>query len=107
MGSSGCAVQMAFLPPNTTTAVFIDNYHVNYGGPGVNLDTGAPSSTPYLYDGTDISVFGTEYDLTTNTLRPLRPLSNTFCSAGSFFADGTLANVAGAEPGPAGVAGKL
>ena len=105
VGSSGCAVQMIFVPPNTTTAVFIDNYHVNYGGPGVNLDNGAPSPNSYLYDGTDISVFGTEYNLATNGLRPLRPLSNTFCSAGSFFPDGTLANVAGAEPGPSGVAG--
>ena len=94
-----------FVPPNTTTAVFVDNYHVNYGGPGVNLDTGAPSPNSFLYDGTDISVFGTEYNLATNGLRPLRPLSNTFCSAGSFFPDGTLANVAGAEPGPSGVAG--
>ena len=37
-------------------------------------------------------------------MRRLRPLSNTFCSAGSFFADGTLANVAGAEAGLASVA---
>lgn len=95
-----------FLPPNTTAAVFIDNYHVNFGGPGFDLETGSPSPTSYLYDGTDISVFGTEYNLVTNALRPLRPLSNTFCSAGSFFADGTLANVAGAEPITKGVAGK-
>ena len=94
-----------FVPPNTTTAVFIDNVHLNFGGPGVDLNTGAPSSTSYLYDGTDIPVFGTEYNLATNGIRPLRPLSNTFCSAGSFFADGTLVNVAGAEPGPAGVGG--
>ena len=40
VGSSGCAVQMFFLPPNTTTAVFIDNYHGNYGVPGVDLNTG-------------------------------------------------------------------
>ena len=95
---------MTFLPPNTSTAVFIDNYHDNYGGPGVDLDTGKPSPTKYQYDGTSISVFGTEYDLNTNDLRKLRPLSNTFCSAGSYFPDGTLANVAGAEPGPSGVA---
>ena len=96
---------MVFLPPNTSTAVFIDNYHVNFGQSGVNLQTGAPSSTSYVYnDGSGLSVFGTEYNLNTNALRPLRPLSNTFCSAGSFFADGTLANVAGAEAGPTGVA---
>ena len=97
-----------FVPPNTTdaVAVFIDNYHVNFGGPGYHLDTGSPSSTSYQYDGTDTSVFGTEYNRVTNALRPLRPLSNTFCSAGSFFADGTLANVAGAEPAARGVAGK-
>ncbi|MCJ1474336.1 hypothetical protein MMC13_002994 [Lambiella insularis] len=105
IGSSGCAAQMVFVPPLTATVVFIDNYHANYGGPGVNLTTGAPSPTSYTYDdGSGLSVFGTEYDLLTNGLRPLRPLSNTFCSAGSFFADGTLLNVAGAEAGPAGVA---
>lgn len=105
VGSSGCASQMVFIPPNTTTVVFIDNYHANYGGPGVNLTDGTASPTPYLYDdGSGISVFGTEYDLETNNLRKLRPLSNTFCSAGAFFADGTLLNIAGAEAGPAGVA---
>lgn len=68
-----------------------------------NLNTSAPSSTSYAYDdGT--SVFSTEYSLQINGLRRLRPLSNTFCSAGSFFADGTLANVAGAEAGPTSVA---
>ena len=98
VGSSGCAAQMVFLPPKTTTAVFIDNYHENFGGPGFDINTGRPSTQSYRYDdGSGISVFGTEYDLLTNGLRPLKPLSNTFCSAGSFFADGTLANVAGAE----------
>lgn len=103
VGSSGCTVQMVFLPPNTTTAVFIDNYHENFGGPGVDLNTGKPSTTSYRYDD-GIFVFGTEYNIQTNGLRKLRPLSNTFCSAGSFFADGTLANIAGAEAGPNGVA---
>ncbi|KAL9117732.1 MAG: hypothetical protein Q9187_005730 [Circinaria calcarea] len=96
---------MVFIPPNTSTAVFIDNYHPNFGGPGVNLQTGAPSPTSYVYDdGSGLSVFGTEYNLNTNGLRKLRPQSNTFCSAGSFFSDGTLLNIAGAEPGPNGVA---
>ena len=98
IGSSGCAVQMVFLPPNTSTAVFLDNYHPNYGGPGVNLITGAPSAISYVYDGSSESVFGAEYDLQTNALRKLRPQSNTFCSAGSFYRDGTLVNIAGAEP---------
>lgn len=105
VGSSGCAAQMVFLPPNNTTAVFIDNYHENFGGPGVDLNTGKPLTTSYRYDdGSGLSVFGTEYNLQTNGLRKLRPLSNTFCSAGSFFSDGTLANIAGAEAGPNGVA---
>ena len=103
IGSSGCAAQMVFIPPNTTTALFIDNYHVNYGGPGVNLQNGAASPTSYVYEGTDESVFGTEYNLETNTLRAVRPLSNTFCSAGAFYKDGTLVNFAGAEAGPAGM----
>lgn len=88
---------MVFIPPNTTTAVFLDNYHPNFGGPGVDLRTGAHSPTSYVYPGTAESVFGTEYNLKTNTLRPLRPLSNTFCSAGAFYKDGTLVNLAGAE----------
>jgi len=104
VGSSGCASQMVFIPPNTTTVVFIDNYHANYGGPGVNLHNGAPSATSYLYPGTSISVFGAEYDLRFNSLRPLEPKSNTFCSAGAFYPDGTLVNIAGAEPDAAGIA---
>ena len=104
VGSSGCAAQMVFVPPNTTTAVFLDNYHLNYGGPGVNLQNGAHSATSYVYPGTDESVFGTEYDLETNTLRPVRPLSNTFCSAGTFYKDGTLVNLAGADNGTVDVA---
>ncbi len=94
---------MVFIPPNTTTVVFIDNYHANYGGPGVNLQNGAPSTTSYLYSGTSLSVFGTEYDLRYNSLRPVKPKSNTFCSAGAFYPDGTLVNIAGAEPDGAGV----
>ena len=97
IGSSGCAAQMVFIPPNTTTAIFLDNYHLNFGGPGVDLQTGAHSRTSYLYPGTAESVFGTEFDLQTKALRPLRPLSNTFCSAGAFYKDGTLVNLAGAE----------
>ena len=88
---------MVFIPPNTTTAVFLDNYHLNYGGPGVNLETGDHSAASYVYPGTDESVFGTEYDLESNTLRPVRPLSNTFCSAGALYKDGTLVNLAGAD----------
>jgi len=103
VGSSGCTAQMVFIPPYTDTAVFIDNYHYNAGGPGYNLATGTHSKTSYVYDGTDISVFGTEYNLTTNTLREVRPGSNTFCSAGAFFPNGTLLNMAGAEAGTTAV----
>ena len=89
---------MVFLAPYTKTAIFIDNYHPNFGATGVNLQTGAPGA-PYKYnDGSGLYVFGTEYNLLTNTVRALRPRSNTFCSAGAFFPDGTLVNAAGAEP---------
>ncbi|GME45103.1 putative glyoxal oxidase protein [Neofusicoccum parvum] len=98
VGSSGCTAQMLFIPPYTETAVFLDNYHANYGGPGVDLKTGAHSKDPYNYDDSDMAVFATEYDLRTNALRKLHPKSNTFCSAGSFFPDGTMVNFAGAEP---------
>jgi len=89
--------QMMFIPPFTNTAVIIDNYHANFGGPGYDIFTGAQSNVSFLYPGTNISVFGTEYDLATNTIRELHPVSNTFCSAGSFFPNGTLLNLAGAE----------
>lgn len=91
---------MVFIAPNTTSAVFLDNYHVNYGGPGVNLITGAHSPTSYVYKGTHESVFGTVYDLETNKLRAVHPMSNTFCSAGAFYKDGTMVNLAGAEAAP-------
>ncbi|KAI9847397.1 MAG: hypothetical protein M1837_002586 [Sclerophora amabilis] len=101
VGSSGCAAQMVFVPPYTSTVVFIDNYHDNYGGPGFNVGTGQHSATRYVDDDNpNIAVFGTEYNLETNELRKLQPLSNTFCSAGSFFPDGTLLNIAGAEGFP-------
>ena len=96
---------MVFVPPYTNTVVFLDNYHPNYGGPGYDIETGTPSKTSYVYDDEpQISVFGTELDLVTYHLRTLRPKSDTFCSAGSFYGDGTLLNVAGAEAGPSGVA---
>ncbi|OJD32181.1 galactose oxidase-like [Diplodia corticola] len=98
VGTSGCTAQMLFIPPYTETAVFLDNYHPNYGGPGANLATGAHSKNAYNYEGTNTAVFATEYDLKTNTLRKLHPKSNTFCSAGAFFPDGTMVNFAGAEP---------
>ena len=88
---------MVFIPANTTSAVFLDNYHVNYGGPGVILQTGQPSANSYVYVNSEESVFGTEYNFETNSLRTLRPESNTFCSAGAFYKDGTLVNFAGAE----------
>jgi hypothetical protein len=91
---------MVFIPPNTNTAVFIDNYHENFGGPGYNIKTGAHSANSYLYENSTISVFGTEYDLSTNKIRPIKPLSNTFCSAAAYFPDGTLLNIAGAEAAP-------
>ncbi|KAF2753346.1 DUF1929-domain-containing protein [Pseudovirgaria hyperparasitica] len=98
VGSSGCTPQMVFLQPYTDNAIFIDNFHANYGGPGVNLQTGAHSTTAYVYDGTNVPVFGTSYNWRTNALRKLHPVTNTFCSAGAFFPDGTLVNPAGAEP---------
>ena len=98
---------MVFVPPHTNTVVFIDNYHANYGGPGYNYTTGKQSTTSWLYPGTSISVFGTEYNFSTNSIRPLKPISDTFFSAGMIFPNGTLVNVAGAEAGVSGVAESL
>ncbi|RIA86173.1 Copper radical oxidase [Glomus cerebriforme] len=39
------------------------------------------------------------YDIETNQVTPLDLTSDTFCSAGSFFANGTLFHAGGAEPG--------
>lgn len=68
VGSSGSSAQMVFVPPYTSTAVFIDNYHANYGGPGFDpfqtIQAAVHSTEAYVYDGTDIAVFGTEYNLT-------------------------------------------
>lgn len=97
VGSSGVAVQMVFLPPNSNKAVFIDNYHVNQGGPGYDWRTNKMGSN-WIYDGTTTNVFGSEFDLTSMTVRALRPKTNTFCSAGAFYSDGTLLNLGGAEP---------
>ncbi|KAG9550743.1 hypothetical protein KCU71_g12611, partial [Aureobasidium melanogenum] len=98
VGSSGCAAQMAFVPPYTDTVVFLDNYHRNFGGPGVNLQTGAHSPQAFMQDDdSGLFVFGVEYEWRTNNLRKLTPKSNTFCAAGAFMPDGTMVNVAGAE----------
>ncbi|CAG8960743.1 hypothetical protein HYFRA_00002279 [Hymenoscyphus fraxineus] len=102
VGSSGVAAQMVFLPPRTNTVVFLDNYHANYGL-GVNLTTGAHSPNAWKYEGSEISVFGSEYNLANNTVRALRPKSNTFCSAGAFFPNGTMLNLSGAEADLEGV----
>lgn len=96
-GSSGAHAQMVFLSPFTSTAVFIDNYHPNFGD-GIDLATGAHAALPFKDPDTDLFIFGTEYNLDTNTIRPLHPISNTFCSAGAFFPNGTMFNTGGAEP---------
>lgn len=62
--------------------------------------TVTPSPLSYVYEGTEESIFGIEYNLETNTLRAVHPLSNTFCSAGSFYKNGTQLNLAGAEDDP-------
>ncbi|RKO84468.1 glyoxal oxidase N-terminus-domain-containing protein, partial [Blyttiomyces helicus] len=41
--------------------------------------------------------FGAQFDLDTNTVRALHPFSNTFCSSGAFFPNGTMFNTGGAE----------
>ena len=74
------------------------SYHANFGGPGVDLETGAHSNKPYMQDdGSGLYAFSVEYSWRTNALRKLTPKSNTFCAAGAFFPDGTMLNVAGAE----------
>ncbi|KAK7536197.1 uncharacterized protein J3D65DRAFT_627760 [Phyllosticta citribraziliensis] len=68
VGSSGCTAQMVFLQPFTDNAIFLDNYHPNYGGPGVNLQTGAHAPDEYVYDGTKTSVFSTKFNWRTAAL---------------------------------------
>ncbi|ORX48536.1 hypothetical protein DM01DRAFT_1326263 [Hesseltinella vesiculosa] len=43
------------------------------------------------------SAFSVEYDLDTNTYRPLHLDTNTFCSAGGFLANGSLISTGGGE----------
>ena len=89
---------MLFLAPNTSKVIFIDNYHQNRGQKGVDLNTGAHAPEDYVYPSTTEAVFSTEFDTSPPYgLRPLRPIDNTFCSAGAFFPNGTLLNIAGAE----------
>ncbi|KAK9766187.1 hypothetical protein K7432_004923 [Basidiobolus ranarum] len=59
------------------------------------LDRVQKASKLYLPNG-DFA-WGSEYDLETNTVRPLDLKSNTFCSAGGFLPDGTLINVSGSQ----------
>ncbi|ORX90448.1 hypothetical protein K493DRAFT_330879 [Basidiobolus meristosporus CBS 931.73] len=59
------------------------------------LDRVQKASKLYLPSG-DFA-WGSEYDLETNTVRPLDLKSNTFCSAGGFLPDGTLINVSGSQ----------
>ncbi|ORY02248.1 hypothetical protein K493DRAFT_334707 [Basidiobolus meristosporus CBS 931.73] len=59
------------------------------------LDRVQKASKLYLPSG-DFA-WGSEYDLETNTVRPLDLKSNTFCSAGGFLSDGTLINVSGSQ----------
>jgi hypothetical protein len=79
VGSSGSVAQMVFIPTYTNTAVFIgiDNYHVNYGGPGYDLVTATHSKTSYMYASTTTSVFGIEYNLISNTIHPVKPIYNS------------------------------
>ncbi|KAL1925375.1 uncharacterized protein VTP21DRAFT_258 [Calcarisporiella thermophila] len=58
----------------------------------VIIDKAEPSEIT-LSDGT--YAWASEYDFTTNAVRPLRVLSNSFCSAGSFLGNGTLLNGGG------------
>ncbi|KAG5463807.1 MAG: glyoxal oxidase N-terminus-domain-containing protein, partial [Olpidium bornovanus] len=96
-GSSGAHAQMLFLVPFTNNAVFLDNYHPNFGN-GIDLETGDHAKQPFTDADTGLFIFGTEYNLDTNRIRALHPVSNTFCSAGAFFPNGTLFNTGGAEP---------
>ncbi|KAL1921398.1 uncharacterized protein VTP21DRAFT_11114 [Calcarisporiella thermophila] len=58
----------------------------------VIVDKAEPSELTFD-DGT--YAWASEYDLTTNTARPLRLLTNTFCSAGAFLGNGTLLEMGG------------
>lgn len=41
------------------------------------------------------SAWAAEYDLNTDAVRPLNPMSNTFCAAGAFMSNGTLLSTGG------------
>ncbi|KAL1924184.1 uncharacterized protein VTP21DRAFT_7219 [Calcarisporiella thermophila] len=58
----------------------------------VIIDKAEPSELTFD-DGS--FAWGSEYDLKTNQARPLRLLTNSFCSSGSFLGDGTLVESGG------------
>ncbi|KAG9284523.1 hypothetical protein G9A89_014127 [Geosiphon pyriformis] len=80
VGVSGVSSMHGILAPGTNKVIFIGR---------VEKETQVKLNGKYAYS--------TEYDLDTNTIRPLSVRTNTFCSAGSYLPNGTLINLGGAE----------
>jgi len=81
VGMSGVAAMHAMVM-TPTTIIIIDKAESN---PAAVLPGGG-------------TTWAAEYNLVTNKFRPLKLLTNTFCSAGAFFGNGTFLSAAGGEP---------
>ncbi|CAG8587987.1 380_t:CDS:2 [Funneliformis mosseae] len=80
VGHSGVSTMHGILSPGTNKVLFIERVEL---ATEVTIN-GKPTYT-------------VEYDLDTNTIRPLTTISNTFCSAGGYLMNGTVMNLGGAE----------
>jgi len=81
------AMHAMMLTP--TTIIIIDKSETN---PDAKLPDGSLT-------------WAAEYNLATHKFRPLKLSTNTFCSAGAFFGNGTFLSTGGGEPNPANNAG--
>ncbi|CAG8485875.1 3318_t:CDS:2 [Paraglomus occultum] len=67
------------------------------------IDKAENNPAAVLPDGT--TTWAAEYNLATNKFRPLKLSTNTFCSAGAIFGNGTFLSTAGGEPSKVVTAG--
>ncbi|KAL4584225.1 hypothetical protein LXL04_008817 [Taraxacum kok-saghyz] len=79
------------LLPNNRVVMYDRTY---FGVSNISLPDG--KSRP---NTTDCSTHSVEYDIASNTIRPLMVLSNVWCSSGTLMPDGTLVQTGGFDDG--------
>ncbi|KAJ3219503.1 hypothetical protein HDU67_000916 [Dinochytrium kinnereticum] len=86
---------------NATTGVTAIHAGVMVGtGKVVFVERWDIHGTPLKAGNPPLPVWSSEYDTTTNTVRPLNLVSNVFCGAGALLPDGRVIVMGGAEPHP-------